>query len=151
MKRLAKIDDKNIEECTNIYIETYSKEPWNEEYNFNVVKNYISRFILRDSNYGWILYDDKNAIGVMLGIIIPTTGLDYFRIEDLCISPDKQRLGYGSEFIKMISNELLSYNVDSILLNTVEDFPSYKFYLENKFTKINTSRTLYLNLTDEQS
>ncbi|WP_294188633.1 GNAT family N-acetyltransferase [uncultured Clostridium sp.] len=150
MNRLAKIEDKNIDICTKIYIETYSKEPWNEEYDFNVVENYINRFILRDSNHGWILYDDENAIGIMLGIIIPTLGADYFRIEDLCISPNKQYLGYGSTFIKMISNELISYNVDSILLNTVEDFPSYKFYLKNKFTEINTSRTLYLDLTDGQ-
>lgn len=49
----------------------------------------------------------------------------------------------------MISNELISYNVDSILLNTVVDFPSYKFYLKNKFTKIDASITLYLDLTDE--
>lgn len=150
MKRLVKIEDKNIQVCALIYIEAYSKEPWNEQYNFNVVHNYINRFILGDRNHGWILYHGENAIGMILGIIIPTTGADYFRIEDLCIFPSKQYLGYGSEFIKMISNELISYKVDSILLNTVEEFPSYKFYLNNKFKEIDTSRTLYLDLTDEQ-
>ncbi|MGL5243553.1 MAG: GNAT family N-acetyltransferase [Sarcina sp.] len=151
MKKLIKIESENIEVCVKIYIETYSKEPWNEQYDFNSVYNYINRFILAHNNHGWILYYGDNAIGIILGIIIPTIGTDYFRIEDLCILPNKQCLGYGSDFIKMISNELIAYKVDSILLNTVKDFPSYKFYLKNKFKEINTSTLLYLNLTDKQS
>lgn len=150
MKRLANIEDKNIEACTKIYIETYSKEPWNEQYDFNVVHDHINKFISKDSNHGWVLYQGENAIGIMLGIIIPSPGGDYFRIEDLCISPSSQGLGYGSEFIKIVSNELKSYKVDSIILNTVKEFPSYKFYLKNKFTEINTSITLYLDLNDEK-
>lgn len=148
---LVQIDDKNIAACTKIYIEAYSKEPWNEQYDFNAVQNYINRFILSERNRGWILYDGEDTIGMVLGIIIPTTGDDYFRIEDLCISPSKQGLGYGSEFLKMISNELKTYKVDSILLNTVKEFPAYKFYLKNKFTEINLSTALYLDLSDEKN
>ncbi|MDD6794158.1 MAG: GNAT family N-acetyltransferase [Clostridiaceae bacterium] len=146
MSEIFKINDSNIEVSTKIYMETYSKEPWNEEYNFKDVKSYISRFLSIENNRGWILYDGNKAIGVVLGIIIPTTRKDYFRIEDLCIVPDKQHIGYGSEFIKIISSELKSYDVDSIILNTVGDFPAYKFYLKNNFKDIDTSRTLYLNL-----
>lgn len=150
MKRLANIEDKNIKACTKIYIETYAKDPWNEQYDFDIVHNHIKKFISKDSNHGWVLYQEENAIGIILGIIIPALGGDYFRIEDLCISPSSQGLGYGSEFIKMISNELRSYKVDSIILNTVKEFPAYKFYLKNKFTEINSSTALYLDLSDEK-
>lgn len=34
MSEIFKINDSNIEVSTKIYMETYSKEPWNEEYNF---------------------------------------------------------------------------------------------------------------------
>ena len=146
MIKVVKISIENIELGAKIYIEAYAKEPWNEIYKFEVIHNYISRFILSDRNFGWILYDDHVAIGVMLGIIIPTPSNDYFRIEDLCISPNRQGLGYGTQFIKLISDKLVNYNVDSILLNTVKDFPSYNFYLKNNFTEITTSKMLYFDL-----
>lgn len=48
-------------------------------------------------------------------------------------------MGYGSQFINLLTDELKKYNVDSIILNTVKNFPSHKFYIKNQFKEINSS------------
>lgn len=147
---IVQINEKNVQAAAEVYVEAYSKEPWNEIYEIDKVISYIMRFLLGNTNYGWILKDYGKPIGIMLGTIIPTVGSDYFRIEDLCILSSKQNLGYGSEFIKLLSTELIKRCVDSILLNTMGGFPAYSFYVKNNFNEVTTSKMLYLDLNNNQ-
>lgn len=71
---------------------------------------------------------------------------DYFRIEDICVRPDMQRKGIGKELLRKITLELKNKNMDSIILNTIRDFPAYKFYLMNGFKEIGSSSTMYLEI-----
>lgn len=149
MKTIVDISNNTVMVGAKIYIEAYSKEPWNENREIDSVCSYIKRFLLGNMNFGWLLYEDNIAIGIILGSIIPAIDGDYFRIEDLCISPDKQNLGNGSEFLKLTSEKLLTYDIDSILLNTVKGFPSCKFYLKNDFNEISSSALFCLELNNE--
>ena len=79
---------------------------------------------------------DGKIIGIALGLIVPCIGSDYFRLEDICLSSEYQGKGLGSQFIKLISDRVLSENCDSILLGTQRGCPAHKFYLKNGFKEI---------------
>lgn len=80
----------------------------------------------------------EGIIGVALGLVIPCVGSRYFRLEDVCIDPEYQRMGYGREFIELMANCLREKDCDSILLGTQREYPSHKFYLKNGFREIDS-------------
>lgn len=105
MLSIKHIDKANIECCAEIYIEAYSEEPWNEMHIFKDIKEYFNKFLERNYNYGWVLYEDTKILGPALGSIIPAPGQDFCRIEDFCIVPSCQSMGYGSQFINLIIDD----------------------------------------------
>lgn len=143
VKILSKDD---ITACVEIYIDAYSKDPWNEKYDFTSVYQYIHKYLKLNSFLGFVLIMNDEVIGEILGLIMPTTSCDYYRIEDFCISPKYQNEGIGSKFIELIKEHLKDKSLDSIILNTNFNFPSFSFYKKNGFIELEQSATLFLEL-----
>lgn len=140
------ISKEDIENCTNIFIDAYSKEPWNESHDYEKVKEFLNKFTSDNTNIGWVILNKGQIVGFMVGTIIPSIEKDYFRIEDICVRSDMQRKGIGRELIRRTALELRSRNIDSIILNTIKDFPAYRFYLNNGFREIESSSTMLLDI-----
>lgn len=70
--------------------------------------------------------------------MIPCIGSCYFRLEDICIDPKYQRMGYGRELILLMAGALREKGCDSILLGTQREYPSHRFYMENGFREIDS-------------
>ena len=137
---------QDIDSCAKICVDAYSKEPWNEEHDLGEVKSFMTRFTSNPIYLGWIICNDNQILGFIVGMVVPSTGDDYFRIEDICISPDMQGRGIGKEFIKRLANQLKKKSIDSIILNTIKEFPAYNFYLANGFVEMESSSTMILEI-----
>ena len=135
---IKQMDEAWIEKCAYLYQSAYKNEPWNEEYSIVEITDYLSRFLNSGTKRAYVLVLDEEIIGVALGLIVPCVGSDYFRLEDICLSPQYQRNGFGSRFIKLISDCVLKENCDSILLGTQKDYPAHNFYLNNDFQEIDS-------------
>ena len=135
---IKQMDEAWIEKCAYLYQSAYKNEPWNEEYSIVEITDYLSRFLNSGTKRAYMLVLDEEIIGVALGLIVPCVGSDYFRLEDICLSPQYQRNGFGSRFIKLISDCVLKENCDSILLGTQKDYPAHNFYLNNDFQEIDS-------------
>ena len=143
---IRNITVEDIDYSANISVDAYSKEPWNEKHDLDEVKEFLTKFTSNNIYTGWVVVEEDQIIGFAVGVIIPCTRTDYFRIEDICIRSDMQGKGLGREFIKRIALKLKSKNIDFIMLNTVKTFPAYKFYLANEFTEIESSATMILEI-----
>ena len=135
---IKKMDTESIEICANIYKNSYKNEPWNEEYSIIEITDYLSRFLNFETKRAYVLVLDGKIIGIALGLIVPCVGSDYFRLEDICLSPEYQGKGLGSQFVKLIAKCILSDNCDSILLGTQRGCPAHCFYLKNDFQEIDS-------------
>ena len=138
MVGLKKINNDITRRCAEIYISAYSKSPWNEEHSINEVEDYIIGFLDSDTKCAYAFLAEGDIIGLAMGLIIPSIGSPYFRIEDICIAPEYQRKGYGRQFIELIADRLGLKGCDSILLGTQRGYPSHKFYLKNGFKEIDS-------------
>lgn len=136
MIEIKQLDANSIEKCAHLYQSAYENEPWNEEYSLDEITNYLSRFLDSTTKRAYILVFDEEIVGIALGLIIPCIGSDYFRLEDICLSPQYQRNGFGSQFIELISDCISRESCDSILLGTQRGYPAHKFYLKNGFKEI---------------
>jgi len=140
------LSKEDIAACVEIYIDAYSKEPWNEKYDYTSVNQYIQKYLNINSFMGFVLFKDGEIIGEILGLIMPTAFGDYYRIEDFCINPKYQNKGVGSKFIELIKEHLKDKELNSIILNTNRKFPSFLFYKKNGFVDLEESATLFLDL-----
>ena len=145
MVEIKEMNEESVAICAHLYQNVYKTDPWNEQYAIDEVIEYLSRFLKSKTKRAYILMLDEQIIGIALGLIVPCIGSDYFRLEDICISPQYQRNGFGGEFIKLISACIVQENCDSILLGTQRNYPAHRFYLKNDFKEID-SVLLYLNL-----
>lgn len=143
---IRQMEIKDIDSCAKICLDAYSKEPWNENHDLGKVKDFLGKFTSNNIYIGWVICSDNQIIGFVVGIVIPSIGDDYFRIEDICISSDMQGKGIGSIFMKGLAARLKDKNMDSIILNTIMGFPAYNFYLKNGFIEIDSSSTMVLEI-----
>lgn len=131
---IRKLSTDNIEEIKFIIKETFSKEPWNDDWSDEQqFHSYILDLIDNKNSLSLGLYDNSNLIGVSLGRIKHWyTGTEYW-IDDLAILPKAQGHGCGSKFIDLIENFIKKQDIVGIVLFTEKDIPAYSLYVKKCF------------------
>lgn len=132
-----------IDNCVDVFIETFTKEPWNDVYKSReqVVSFFNNHF---NNNYfvGYIAMLDDKVVALSIGMKKPwMEGLEYY-IDQFCVSYGMQGRGIGSWFIKEIEKNIKKQGINGMILNTERDYPSQKFYEKNGFKIINDSIVL---------
>ena len=124
-----------IEECVDLYMKTYSQEPWNESWNSrNVVVNFYKNHYANNYFLGFVAMTDEKIVGVSIGFLKPwINGMEYY-IDDFFVSADYHGQGIGSKFMAEIKKELISQNIHAIILTTERNFPAHRFYEQMDFS-----------------
>jgi aminoglycoside 6'-N-acetyltransferase I len=123
-----------IDNCVDLFIETFTKEPWNDVYESReqVVSFFNNHF---NNNYfvGYVAMLDDNVIALSIGMRKPwMEGVEYY-IDQFCVSYGMHGRGIGSWFIKEIEENIKKQGMNGMILNTEKDYPSQKFYEKNGF------------------
>lgn len=131
---INKMSKEDIEECTDLFIEVFTKAPWNDTYSSREqVINFFQNHIANNYFVGYILKEHTHIIALCIGMKKPwIQGMEYF-IDQFCVKSDLQGKGVGSYFLKLIEREIQMEKMDAMILNTEKGFPSEKFYLKNGF------------------
>jgi len=58
---------EDIEICANIFIDAYSKEPWNENHDFEKVKVFLNKFTSGNTYIGWVILKKGQIAGFSRG------------------------------------------------------------------------------------
>ncbi|MDF2544509.1 MAG: GCN5-related N-acetyltransferase [Herbinix sp.] len=135
---LLELKETMINECVDIFIDTFTKEPWYDVYDSReqVVNFFHNHF---NNNYfvGYVASFDRKIVALSIGIKKPwIQGFEYY-IDEFCVSYNMQGRGIGSWFIKAIEEDIHQHDMNSIILNTEKDYPSHTFYEQNGFKMIN--------------
>lgn len=138
MVYIREVNRFDVSKCSEVYKNAYSQEPWNEKYSIDDLSTYIADFLDSKTKCAYSLLLENEIVGVALGLIIPYIGSPYFRLEDICINPKYQKMGYGKRFLELIANNLVQRKCDSMLLSTQRGYPSHKFYIKNGFKEIDS-------------
>lgn len=133
-----KIKKRMIDDCVDLYIETFTKEPWNDIYESReqVVKFFNNHF---NNNYfvGYAALLDDKVVALSIGMKKPwIEGFEYY-IDEFCVSYEMHGKGIGSWFLKAIEEDVKEQGMNGMILNTEKDYPSQKFYEKNGFKTLN--------------
>lgn len=104
---ISKLSEEYLETCVDLFIEVFTKEPWNDVYESReqVVAFFRSHM---DNNYfiGYILAEGDSVIALCLEMKKPWfKGMEYY-IDQFCVRPDLQHKGIGTHFLTLIEQEI---------------------------------------------
>lgn len=135
---LEKITSDNKNKCVDLFIDTFSKEPWNDEFQSRMqVLNFFENHLNNNYFVGYVLKENGNVLALSVGMMKPwIQGMEYY-IDQFCVKYDLQGKGVGSQFLKLIEIEIQQQGMNAIILNTEKGFPSEMFYLKNGFESLN--------------
>ena len=120
---------ERLDECIDLYMKTYSQEPWNESWKSrDVVSNFMQNHYKNNYFIGFVAQKNNKVAGVSLGFQKPwIKGIEYY-IDEFFVDVDLHRQGIGTTFMAKIKEELLKRDIHAIILNTERGYPSQSFY-----------------------
>lgn len=131
---VLKFELSMLDKCVDLFIDTFSKEPWNDEYESrDVVVDFIKNHYKNNYFLGYVAKMENEIVGLSIGFTKPwICGMEYY-IDEFCIKYDLQNKGIGSVFMEKIEKDLKEKGINGEMLITDKDFPSHKFYSKNGF------------------
>jgi aminoglycoside 6'-N-acetyltransferase I len=130
---IRKIIIDDIDEITELYIETYKQEPWNKNWKNEIAREKIKDAIENNNAENYCINSDNRIIGAMLGRRNYFIDEKELYIDEYFIEYKNQRKGIGKYFLEYIEKEMKQKNYSSIILLTKKAFPSELFYKKNSF------------------
>lgn len=131
------INKNIIDDCVDLFIETFSKEPWNDVYEQREqVVNFFNNHFKNNYFVGYAALLDGKIVAMSIGMKKPwMSGFEYY-IDEFCVSYEMQGRGVGSWFIKAIEEDIKVLGMNAMILNTERGYPSEKFFEKNGFEKL---------------
>ena len=135
--KILKMEINMLDECVDLYINTFTKEPWYDVYESrNQVVNFFKNHFENNYFCGYVGILDKKIVALSIGMKKPwIKGMEYY-IDEFCVSYELQGKGIGSRFLKEIEKDINHLGMNAIILLTEKDYPSEKFYLRNDFKSL---------------
>ena len=140
---IFKLSKEHIEECADLFIEVFTKAPWNDTYDSRTqVIDFFQNHMDNDYFVGYGLESQNRMIAASIGMKKPwINGMEYY-IDQFCVKSDFQGKGIGSYFLRLIEHEIQIEKMNAIMLNTESCFPSENFYRKNGFQLVDGLITL---------
>lgn len=132
---VVEMNEKMFDECVELFMGTFSKEPYNDVYESRdqVVAFYRNSM---QSNYflGYVAMYDNRIVAQSIGMKKAwIEGMEYY-IDEFCVDFALQGRGIGGALIRGIEANLPNKGLNAMMLNTNRGFTSEKFYRKNGFS-----------------
>lgn len=133
---LRDLDKEKLDECVDLYIDVFSREPWNDVYESRQqVENYFINSMKSNYFIGYVVLKENRVVGMSVGMKKAwIEGIEYY-IDEFAIAYEEQGSKVGSWFINEIYKDLENKGMNAIILNTGKDTPAYEFYKKNGFVE----------------
>ena len=118
----------DIDKCVKLYIHSYNRPPWNYNWDYDKAVKYLTEYMDRTRFVGFALCEGDDIVGAMLGHSKTWWTNDLLYIDELFISPDRQRLGYGKKMLDHCEKYSKEQGYDVVTLMTNKHMPARKFY-----------------------
>jgi aminoglycoside 6'-N-acetyltransferase I len=128
------LDEDDIVECSQLYVDTFKHAPWNEEWQIEDAFDRLSNFLSPLYSIGFKIVKDNEIVGFLIGEIEQWNGTKNFYLKEMCVSNSMQRSGLGKKLITVLQNELKNRGISRIYLITQRETIPEWFYSALDFT-----------------
>ena len=119
---------EDIGKCAEFFIRSYNSPPWNYNWNYDKAVKYLTEYAERSRFVGFALCEEDKIAGAMFGHSKTWWTNDLLYVDELFISPDFQRKGYGKLLLDHTEKYAKGQGYEVISLMTNKYMPAMKFY-----------------------
>ena len=144
MKQMEKraIEERDLNACAELYSQTFSLAPWNEEWTTSSAIERLSHFY-NSKGFCGVVAENVSAAGFIMGTIEPYYSGPIFYLREMCIGINQQSKGIGSKLLKHLESSLYEKKVTDIYLITEHKYPAAGFY-QNRGFENNEDTGIYM-------
>ncbi len=128
MGNIRKLTEKDLTLMTELYVNVFTQEPWNETWLYDNALQRLKIFISTTYTLGLGLFIEGQLRGFLLGNCEPYQKNHYFFLKEMCVDNRFQGEGIGSQLWERLEYELLVLETSSIVLNTLRGSSAEQFY-----------------------
>lgn len=131
--RIKKLDEKYLKECSIMYIETFNREPWND--NWNEITSYKRLKDIYDTPgfLGLVVLDQDQLRAAVFGNIEQWYEGEMYNLREMFVNHEDKGSGIGSYLIVELEKRIKELGINSISLFTIRGDFTEKFYIKNGF------------------
>lgn len=126
--RLEKLEESNLKECSNIYIDTFNEEPWNDNWNEETAYKRLKEIFKTPGFLGLVAIEEDEIIGAVLGNLETWFEGYMYNLKELFVMKDRKGKKIGSFLFEGLEKELTKNNVTSLSLFTIKGDLTETFY-----------------------
>ena len=146
MKNIINYEEKYLDQVVELFIDVFSKEPWNDSWDSNKDAENFLIDIVNTPGFKSLLYiKDEKVIGALFGHTIKWCEGDEFYIREFFVNSDFQGEGIGTKLMEKLEKELKKENIYTIVLLTEKNTEAKKFYHNKGFEIIDDIVFMYKN------
>lgn len=139
---IRELKREDIPACAEILMSVYNNEMWQCRWSLDVAKGYLCDYFEMKKFVGYVLTLDHKIIGAIFCHKKIWWNNSELFIDELFISPESQRKGYGTQLIQAAENYIKENNLAGFTLSTNRYAPAPNFYRKNGF--VNADHVLFM-------
>lgn len=118
MMDIRKIEKEDIDKCVDLCIESCNRPPWNHQWGYDTALKYLREFAEQTRFVGFAIYEQNKITGILLAHSKTWWANDLLYIDEIFISPDKQKIGYGKQLLEHAEEYAHEQKFDVVCLVT---------------------------------
>ena len=142
------ISKEHINCLAPIYVETYNRPPWNDNWTVTLATEKLDELINCCDSFGLICIDNQdNIIGAIIGDSETYYNCRQFFIKDFFVTPTWQGKGIGSKLMEELEKELSKQGISKTYLFTSRTDITECYYQKRGYESWNGMVMMGKNLT----
>lgn len=125
-----------IEECAQLYVETFNSEPWNDEWEVDTAYHRLKDIYNTPGFYGLVAVEDSIIIAAVFGCTEFWYKGKTYDLKEMFVKNGMRGNGIGSKLLNALNSRLLDRGVSAAHLFTAEGDLTEKFYHKNGYERI---------------
>lgn len=131
---IKKFEESDLNACAEIMMSVYNNELWQCNWSYETAKNYLRDYVDSKKFIGYTLWIDNVIKGAIFCHEKIWWNNNEIFIDEMFISPELQRQGYGTEILNVIENYIKGHKLAGFTLTTNRYSPAPNFYRKNGFS-----------------
>ncbi|WP_297812722.1 GNAT family N-acetyltransferase [uncultured Finegoldia sp.] len=140
---VRKILKSDLDELSHLMVETYNKEPWNDNWTEETAKESLNTILEFPKFYGNVVVEKGKIIAAIMGHTRKYSQETTYYIYEFFVSEEYRRKGVATKLYQTTIDELKKQKVSGAFFTTLKNSPAYNFYKKQGAWDLSDSACFY--------
>ncbi len=129
--RVEKLKKSHLKECSEMYINTFNNEPWNDSWDEKTSYKRLEDIYNTPGFYGLVVIEGNELKAAVLGNLEQWYEGYMYNLKEMFVKHEDKGSGIGSKLMKALERSIKEIGANSINLFTSKGDLTERFYLKN--------------------